>query len=64
AAPGLLIFLIGASLGLLFLRDYMLGISINIGPTMLAIMLTLFGTFMMFTGIILDSMGRMIRQNR
>lgn len=63
-APGLIIVLIGASLGLIFLRDYVIGKSISMGPTMLAIMLTLFGTFMMFTGIILDSMGRMIRQNR
>lgn len=62
--PGLIIVLIGASLSLLFLRDYLLGISISMGPTMVAVMLTLFGTFMMFTGIILDSMGRMLRQNR
>jgi glycosyltransferase involved in cell wall biosynthesis len=62
--PGLIIVLIGASLSLIFLRDYLMGISISMGPTMVAVMLTLFGTFMMFTGIILDSMGRMLRQNR
>lgn len=62
--PGLIVVLIGASLSLIFLRDYVLGKSISMGPTMVAIMLTLFGTFMMFTGIILDSMARMIRQNR
>ncbi len=62
--PGLIVVLVGASLSLIFLRDYVLGKSISMGPTMVAIMLTLFGTFMMFTGIILDSMARMIRQNR
>ncbi|MBC7101486.1 glycosyltransferase family 2 protein [Methanothermobacter tenebrarum] len=59
--PGLIIVVIGAILTLIFLRDYIIGKSIHMGPTILAIMLTLFGTFFMFTGIILDSMKKMIR---
>ncbi|BAW31306.1 MAG TPA: glycosyltransferase family 2 protein [Methanothermobacter sp.] len=58
--PGLIIVTIGAILTLIFLRDYIIGKSIHMGPTILAIMLTLFGTFFMFTGIILDSMKKMI----
>ncbi|MEW6009797.1 MAG: dolichyl-phosphate mannose synthase [Methanobacterium sp.] len=62
--PGIVIVLVGASLSLIFLRDYLTGTSISMGPTMVAVMLSLFGTFMMFTGIILDSMSRMLQQNR
>lgn len=62
--PGLIIVLIGAALTIFFIREYVLGISINMGPTIIAVMLTLLGTFMMFTGIILDSMGRMLSQYR
>jgi len=58
--PGVIIVVTGAILTLIFLRDYLLGKSIHMGPTILAIMLTLFGTFFMFTGIILDSMKKMI----
>jgi len=58
--PGVIIVVTGAILTLIFLRDYLLGKSIHMGPTILAIMLTLFGTFFMFTGIILDSMKKMM----
>lgn len=63
-APGFIIFIIGLSLVLIFLHDYITGTSINIGPTMISIMLTLFGTFFMFTGIILDSISRMLCKYR
>lgn len=62
--PGIIIVIVGTSLTLIFLRDYLTGTSISMGPTIVAVMLTLFGTFMMFTGIILDSMSRMLIQNR
>lgn len=62
--PGLIIFIIGLALVLIFLHDYITGISINIGPTMISIMLTLFGTFFMFTGIILDSISRMLCKHK
>ena len=58
--PGLIIGVTGAILSLMFIRDYITGLSVNMGPTLVAVMLTLFGTFFIFTGIILDSMRRMI----
>ncbi|NLM02287.1 Undecaprenyl-phosphate 4-deoxy-4-formamido-L-arabinose transferase {ECO:0000255/HAMAP-Rule:MF_01164} [Methanothermobacter wolfeii] len=58
--PGLIIGIAGAALTLMFIRDYITGVSVNMGPTIVAVMLTLFGTFFIFTGIILDSMRRMI----
>ncbi len=58
--PGLIIGITGAILSLMFIRDYITGVSVNMGPTIVAVMLTLFGTFFIFTGIILDSMRRMI----
>ncbi|MDI6817705.1 glycosyltransferase family 2 protein [Methanothermobacter thermautotrophicus] len=58
--PGLIIGVTGAILSLMFIRDYITGVSVNMGPTIVAVMLTLFGTFFIFTGIILDSMRRMI----
>ncbi len=58
--PGLIIGITGAALTLMFIRDYITGVSVNMGPTIVAVMLTLFGTFFIFTGIILDSMRRMI----
>jgi glycosyltransferase involved in cell wall biosynthesis len=58
--PGLIIGITGAILSLMFIRDYITGLSVNMGPTIVAVMLTLFGTFFIFTGIILDSMRRMI----
>lgn len=62
--PGLLIGITGAVLTLIFIRDYVTGVSVNMGPTIVAVMLTLFGTFFMFTGIILDSVRRMILHYR
>jgi len=62
--PGLLIGITGAVLALIFIRDYITGVSVNMGPTIVAVMLTLFGTFFMFTGIILDSVRRMILHYR
>jgi glycosyltransferase involved in cell wall biosynthesis len=60
--PGAVLIIIGIGLGLIFLRDYLAGTSISLAPTILAIMLTLAGTFVAFTGIILDSMSRMIKR--
>ncbi|MDI9617638.1 glycosyltransferase family 2 protein [Methanothermobacter sp.] len=62
--PGILIGITGAVLTLIFIRDYITGVSVNMGPTIVAVMLTLFGTFFMFTGIILDSVRRMILHYR
>ncbi len=62
--PGIIIFIIGSGLSLLFLHDYIIGVSVNIGPTIISVMLSLFGTFFMFTGIILDSISRMLCKYR
>lgn len=57
--PGLVIAIIGAILGLIFFRDYVTGHSTILTPTILAILMTLVGIFMMFTGIILDSISKL-----
>ncbi len=60
--PGLVMTVFGLILGLGFLRDFYLGASLNFGPTILMIMITLIGTFMTFTGMMLHSISRLIRQ--
>ena len=72
--PGALITLTGIVLGLMFFGDYLAKSSISIAgnfapsasysllPTILAIMMTLAGGFLALTGIILDSMGKMINR--
>ncbi len=60
--PGTVIILFGVSIGLAFFGDYLAGSSKTLLPTVLAIMLTLAGGFLAFTGIILDSMSRMINR--
>ena len=62
--PGIVMAVVGIGLGLGFLRTFYLGGSLMFGPTLLMIMLTLVGTFMAFTGIILHSMSRMINESR
>lgn len=72
--PGVILIIAGVSLGLMFFGDYLANSSISIAgsfvpsaahslaPTILAIMLTLAGGFLAFTGIILDSMSRLINK--
>jgi glycosyltransferase involved in cell wall biosynthesis len=59
-APGIIAAGLGIGLSLAFLRDFNMGESLSFGPTLLMIMLTLIGTFVAFTGIILHSISRMI----
>ncbi|MCK9150749.1 glycosyltransferase family 2 protein [Methanobacterium alcaliphilum] len=61
--PGLVITIFGVILTIIFLNDYLYGSSTTWGPTTASIMMTMFGTFMVFTGIILDSISRMFKQN-
>jgi hypothetical protein len=61
-APGLIFAAAGLFLGLNFLRDFYTGGRLNFGPTFLMIILTLVGSFMAFTGIILHSISRMINE--
>lgn len=62
--PGSIFAITGIVMGLIFLRRFYLGGALNFGPTLLMIMLTLVGTFMVFTGIILHTMSRLIRETK
>lgn len=59
-APGIVFSAIGIGMGLVFLRDFYHGGALHFGPTLLMILLTLIGSFMALTGIILHSISRMI----
>jgi len=61
--PGLIIVVVGIVVSLFFIRDYITGKSITMAPTLLMIMFTLAGIFMTFTGIILDSISRLIERS-
>lgn len=62
--PGMILGTIGLGMGLKFLQDFYHGGSLQFGPTLLMILLTLVGLFMAFTGIILHSISRAINRNR
>jgi len=62
--PGIVVSAIGISMGLNFLRDFYHGSSLQFGPTLLMILLTLVGSFMAFTGIILHSISKMIKESK
>jgi glycosyltransferase involved in cell wall biosynthesis len=62
-APGIVSTVAGIWLGLIFLQDFYLGGSLKFGPTLLMIMLILIGSFTAFTGIILHSMSRLIKES-
>jgi glycosyltransferase involved in cell wall biosynthesis len=59
--PGLFFGIAGLYMGLLLLQTFYLGGSLYFGPTILMILLTLVGTFMAFTGILLHSISGLIR---
>jgi len=61
-APGIIMSSIGIVMGLDFLRAFYHGGSLQFGPTLLMILMTLVGSFMAFTGIILHSISKMIRE--
>ena len=58
--PGIIIIVIGLVLGFNFLGEYLAGTTTSLAPTIFAIILTCCGGFLALTGIILDSMSRMI----
>lgn len=60
ALPGFVITIIGLVLGLNFFGEYLARSTTSLAPTIFAIILTFFGGFLVLTGIILDSMSRMI----
>lgn len=59
--PGIAIATVGIVMGLDFLQSFYHGGSLSFGPTLLMILLTLVGSFMAFTGIILHSISNLIR---
>jgi len=62
--PGALLGLIGLGMGLSFLQHFYNGGGLMFGPTLLMILFTLIGTFMVFTGIILYTMSKLINENQ
>jgi len=63
AFPGMIMASTGFLMGLKFLQDYYMGGDLRFGPTLLMVMLTIIGAFMVFTGIILHAISRMIVLN-
>ncbi|AKB23632.1 dolichyl-phosphate beta-D-mannosyltransferase [Methanosarcina sp. MTP4] len=61
--PGIVMGGLGAYMGLSFLRTFYFGGALHFGPTMLMILLTIVGTFMAFTGIMLHSMARLLHES-
>jgi glycosyltransferase involved in cell wall biosynthesis len=62
--PGVALGICGIYMGLSFLQTFYLGGSLYFGPTVLMVMLTLIGTFMAFTGILLHSISSLIKTIR
>ncbi|MDP4117489.1 MAG: glycosyltransferase family 2 protein [Bacteroidota bacterium] len=60
--PGILAATAGLLMGIKFLQDLYSGISLSYGPTLLTLLLILIGIFMMFTGVILHAISKMIYQ--
>ena len=58
--PGFVLGAVGLYMGLSFLRVFYLGGSLNFGPTMLMILLTIVGVFMSFTGVLLHSIAGLL----
>ena len=58
--PGIIISIIGLVLGLNFFSEYLTGNTYQPYPTVLAILLTCSGGFLALTGILLDSMSKML----
>ena len=61
-APGLLMAGAGILMGLEFLRIFAQGGSLQYGPTLLMVLLTLVGSFMALTGVILHSISRIMHE--
>ncbi len=62
--PGAIFGVIGLTMGLSFLQRFYNGGGLMFGPTFLMILFTLIGTFMMFTGIILHTMSKLINEKK
>jgi len=60
--PGMVMGVSGMFMGFKFLQDYFNGGGLSFGPTLLMMMMIIVGMFMVFTGIILHAIARMIRE--
>ncbi len=61
--PGIVLITIGLVAGLIFFGNYLGGGNRSLAPTVFAGLITITGVFIAFTGIILDTMTRMITEN-
>ncbi len=61
-APGAVMVLIGMVLSIIFFSEYITDQSPSLLPTAMAALLTIFGSFIAFTGLILHSISRMIKR--
>jgi ABC-type Fe3+ transport system permease subunit len=61
--PGVILAIVGIVMGLGFLSTFYHGGALSFGPTLLMILLTLVGSFMVFTGIILHSLSNLINKS-
>ena len=61
-APGMLMAGAGILMGLEFLRIFAHGGSLQYGPPLLMVLLTLVGSFMALTGVILHSIARIMNE--
>jgi glycosyltransferase involved in cell wall biosynthesis len=62
--PGIVFSAVGIGMGLEFLRSFYHGGTLQFGPTLLMILLTLVGSFMALTGIFLHSISKLIEESR
>jgi len=58
--PGMVMGAIGVFMGLKFLQDFYYGGGLSLGPAILMILLTIVGMFLAFTGIILDTISKLL----
>lgn len=63
-APGIVMAGLGIEMGLEFLRMFYHGGSLQYGPTLLMVLLTLVGSFMALTGIILHSISTLMAESK
>lgn len=62
--PGIVFGITGMGLGLMFMENFYNGGSLYFGPTLLMSLLTLVGTFMAFTGIILHTISKLLNESK
>lgn len=60
--PGIMLGIVGLFMGIIFIQNFYLGESLRFGPTLLMLLLIMAGFFMVFTGIILHAISKMVSQ--